>query len=107
MVGQLVADMLMQFLIERARRLPHGIGYMQLILCGAGYLEFKYPHCLMQRCLSRGKVSSPSGASKMVMSPYATLLETPMRLICWSRPAVRARADEASADCDRGAPGRT
>ena len=34
--------------------------------------------------------------SKTVISPYATLLETPMRLICWSRPAVRARADEAS-----------
>lgn len=34
MVGQIVADMLMQFLIERARRLPHDIGYMQLILYG-------------------------------------------------------------------------
>ncbi len=28
--------------------------------------------------------------------PYATLLGTPMRLIRWSRHAVRARADEAS-----------
>lgn len=34
MVGQLVADMLMQFLIERARRVSHVIGYAQLILLG-------------------------------------------------------------------------
>jgi len=36
MVGQLVADMLMQFLIERARRLAHNAGYRQLILRGGG-----------------------------------------------------------------------
>jgi hypothetical protein len=34
MVGQLVADMLMQFLIERARRVSQQRGYMQLILLG-------------------------------------------------------------------------
>ena len=34
MVGQLVADMLMQFLIERARRIAQARGYMQLILLG-------------------------------------------------------------------------
>jgi hypothetical protein len=34
MVGQLVADMLMQFLIERARRVSQDPGYMQLILFG-------------------------------------------------------------------------
>ena len=35
--------------------------------------------------------------------PYATLLGTPMRLIRWSRHAVRARGDKASVDCDGGA----
>jgi len=34
MVGQLVADMLMQFLIERARRVSRAGGYSPLILCG-------------------------------------------------------------------------
>ena len=33
-VGQLVADMLMQFLIERARRVSRVCGYSPLILCG-------------------------------------------------------------------------
>ena len=38
----------MQFLIERARRLPQRRGYSPLILCGVQNFEFKYPHRLMQ-----------------------------------------------------------
>ena len=34
MLGQLVADMLMQVFIERARRLSREPGYSPLILCG-------------------------------------------------------------------------
>jgi hypothetical protein len=42
MVGQLVADMLMQVFIERGRRISQEHGYSPLILCGGGNHEFKY-----------------------------------------------------------------
>jgi len=49
MVGQLVADMLMQFLIERARRVTHRRGYSPLILVGVQNLKPKYPNGLMEK----------------------------------------------------------
>ena len=37
----------MQYLIERARRIPQERGYIQLILFVRDYLEFKYPDGLI------------------------------------------------------------
>ena len=47
MVGQLVADMLMQFLIERVRCVAQASGYVHLYFVGVQNLEFKYPDLRM------------------------------------------------------------
>ena len=41
MVGQLVADMLMQVFIERVRRIAHRSGYIQLILRGGAVFSIR------------------------------------------------------------------